>query len=85
MTQDENEAVQKLFILGRYIGTYEGWDEGEPGCIQFSGVKSNIENFPCGDIWVDYNKGNIIQYNDESDEVTTSDIISYVAHLPKEP
>jgi hypothetical protein len=77
--------MKDLIILGRKIGTYEGWDEIDVATFGFYGYDP-IPDFPLekGALVIAYDLGYIIQVKDlESKTVVELDLIETLKDLPK--
>lgn len=71
---------QELTILGRKIGTYDGWD-GDMDSMVLYDVESHL--FPKGDLSIDYTGGRFIQYDESGEIVQEWDVIDTLKDAPK--
>jgi hypothetical protein len=74
---------QPAIICGREIGTYDGLDQGDTFqlCLQDFEPSHNLP-IPHGDVWIDFDKGTIVQFDDEAKEVFRADLLSSIINAP---
>lgn len=73
--------TNELKLLGRVIGTFNGWDGDMDTMIfyKFQPAKT-VQLEPC-DLSVNYTEGTFKAYNDEGTELWSHDIIETIKHL----
>lgn len=81
---DLGENRSDLVVLGRVIGTFTGWDQGDTLNFVFYGFKPKFEGMPEGDMNVDYEGGFFRFYDDEGNETWANDIIERMKDIPRE-
>lgn len=75
-----------LIILGRTIGTYNGWDELEdPDFFVYEFEPAPSIPIPaCDCLIIQYSKGTFEQTDNGGDAFATFDIIETLANIPKD-
>jgi hypothetical protein len=68
------------------IGTATGWDHGDTfamGLHDFEPIEG--AKLPaCSCLWINFEDGNAVTYDDEGNILQCIDLISAIAHLPRE-
>lgn len=81
------EPVERtdLIVLGRLIGTYQGWDGGDEGeYVFYDFIPAPNVNLPSSfDLSVSYQKGWFAQYDDNGIPILQWDIMLYLSGVPR--
>jgi hypothetical protein len=83
--EDKGEERSNLILLGRDVGTFTGWDQGDTTSFVFYGFKPKFEGWLEGDLSVDYENGNLLFYDDEGNIVWEQDIVNTLKEIAREP
>lgn len=75
--EHEEDTPSPLVILGRTIGTFTGWDQGDTLAFDYYGFKP-VEGLPIPacDLNVDYDNGYFSHYNDAGNKLGEWDIVT---------
>lgn len=75
--------ADEVKIMGRVLGTNEGWDEAGDSCYVFYGFKpAEGVALPAGDLNFDWVSGQLQYYTEAGEVETTFDAIPFLASLP---
>ena len=83
MVKKLKQPIADAVVLGRYLGTYRGWDEVEDQIFVLFDLQP-IESLSklSGDVTFDLHNGWIIKYDDSGKEIYKRDI-SLITNLPR--
>jgi hypothetical protein len=68
----DNER-SNLILLGRDVGTFTGWDQGDTLAFVYYGFKPKV----------DYDNGNLLFYDDEGNITWEQDIVNTLKEIPR--
>lgn len=73
MTDERSECI----VLGRVIGSYNGWDQVDDSTICFYGFEPILElsHIPSGDLGFNYEEGKFESYADNGEIIFESDAV----------
>lgn len=88
MAKMEEGAIERvdLIVLGRLMGTHEGWDGDMDSLIFYRYVPNTLAGLSGlieGDLGVDLLRGEFSYYNDDGSTRTKQDAIPILNRLPK--
>lgn len=79
-------AREELITIGRHIGTYDGWDEGDSDVMIFYAFKPCdvlASELPEGDLNVDFTKGEFTYYEDDGSLYKKYDMLPILQMVKK--
>lgn len=72
-----------LYVMGRNIGKYSGWDQADMfEVIIYDFVPIEGVWLPLGSVSINYETGTVRTYSDEGEVLESVDLIEQIKHLP---
>lgn len=75
---------EDAIVLGRKIGTYDGWDQVDDDQFVMYNFRSAFPAISDGDLTIDYSRGEFQIISDDGEVTWSADMISILQDSPRE-